>query len=135
MAARLAMPAPDIGREVRTAVQGDNARLAIAIVFDQHVPGTLHDVKIAVVTAGEDGRISEIEAALTQIEILGYIGFDRRVGIRIILIGTASPCSLSRLGGFGRERRNSAIERIDYERGPAVWRDAVLPRAQGVNGR
>src|SRR3989442_12663287 len=55
MAPGVSMPPVDISGKMRTAIQGDDARLAAPFRFNQHVSGTLNNLRIAVVLAGKNG--------------------------------------------------------------------------------
>ena len=100
---------------MRAPVQGNDAWLAVAIVFNQHISGTLDDVKITVVPAGKNRRVAKEEAALAQIQVLGDIGFHRCVGIRVILVGASFPRGRPCLRRLRCDGRNFAIGRIHYE--------------------
>src|SRR4029077_298231 len=55
------MPPMDACGKMRAPIQGDDASLAVPLVFDQHVPGRLHDVNVAVVGSRKYGRSAKGE--------------------------------------------------------------------------
>src|SRR5690348_1438947 len=112
MTPRISVPAMDRLRKLRAIVERDDANLVIPFVFDSHVAGSLNDLEVAVVGAGQNWRSPERNAALAEVQIFGDIGLYRSLGIGVVLVGAALACRLPHFGGFGRQGGNLAVGRI-----------------------
>src|SRR6266568_2486889 len=116
---------------MRTRVQRDDPSLAVPLVFDHHESRTLDDVRIVVVGARKYWRASKRQAPDTQPQILRTVEFlTASSRFRVGSSGTDCPPSRLRLR---RQRRNSAVWRIDDERRSFVRFHTVLPCVQRVH--
>src|SRR5204863_7806404 len=90
----------------------------------------LHDVGLIVVGAGKNRRAPKGEATDAQPQILRTVEL-LTAAASFGVGGTSWPPSGLRLW---RQRRNSAVWRIDDERRSLVWFHTVLPCVQRVHG-
>src|SRR6202035_5546561 len=127
------MPSVHVLREGRSPVQRDYAKLAIPLIFNHHVSGALNDVHIAVVSGRKDRWSAKRKASYTESQIVWVIGLHRPLCFDVFISGWNFLHFRSGLLALGRERRNSAIGRIDNQRGSPVRLNAVLPGTQGIN--
>ena len=127
VAARVAHPLADAGRQVAAAVERHDARVVHHLVQDHDVVGRLEDLQVLVV-AGRDDRRTGVEpeqAALREPAVLVAVGADAggahadRTGARPVL----AERQLDQLEP-GLERRHAAVRRVDDERRPPVVDDA-----------
>ena len=119
------MPLPD----VRTAVGVEEARVVDHLVADRDHAGRLDDaVAVAVDDAHHRSDDAARDAAVVQGEVLRRV--ERPVAERALVARCAA------LLRFGRERRRSAVGRIDDERGLAERTpgEVTTERADGVLG-
>src|SRR5439155_16706654 len=115
--------------EMRAPVQRNDTSLAVPLVFDHHESRSLHDVGIIVVGAGKNRRAPKGEATDAQPQILRTVELLTAASFGVG--GTSwSPSGLR----LWRQRRNSAVWRIDDERRSLVWFHTVLPCVQRVHG-
>ena len=132
----ISLPAParvpqiptDVGRDVRTPIQGNDARIVHHLHVDHDIPRGLQDLIVTVLAPPCHGYTSAC-AAQARIEILRPA---RQLGTPS---GAVWPRGVGRLSGFplGRERRDTPVGRI-YDQRSAILKPSVTLLCQGSHG-
>src|SRR6267154_5208320 len=118
MAARITQPLVKVFADVPVPIERDHAGAVDHLRSDDHVAGTLHDLKVVVVDDRHVGwHISPNDTAYWQVEIQVRV---RHSGVEAAQGGGTLVTLLLPLGRNGHERRNPPIGRVHDERGAMV---------------